>query len=223
MAELLARISPDLLLPPQSVLGQLNLPFLTEKEAEVWLTANAFDNKNGGLLVGAPASPDLFNLYADCVLDTRLSSLAQRYGMYYSRYLDDLLFSSEEDNSIGQKKRRAIRAIIADAGFAVSDHKSKLWDIRKGPIFVNGVGLDYTGRFFVPGKFIRRLKGVAFLARRKVIPANRVQGMLGAVKPILAARRPNRSEHKAIAAAASVLLPKLRMFSPPKLRWWERF
>lgn len=82
----------------------------------------------GGLLIGSQSSPDLANLYASVVLDGPLGKLAERYGMVYTRYLDDMTFScpsikrderiatystrfgpKPRRNKIGKRKTRAIR------------------------------------------------------------------------------------------------------------------
>jgi len=68
-------------------------------------------NKSGvGLVVGAPASPDLFNLYGEVMMDRQLREIASRYYLIYTRYLDDLTFSSKWP--IGEEKRREIRTVI---------------------------------------------------------------------------------------------------------------
>lgn len=132
----------------------------------------------GGLVTGAPASPDLFNLYAEGLLDRPLGLLCGKHNLTYSRYLDDLTFSSS--SRIGEKKRKMIRKIVEDAGFSVNHRKSKVHDLRKGPIEITGVGLEYGGRLFLPRHYLRRIKGMLHLAMRD--PLNfqyQVFGMMG--------------------------------------------
>lgn len=112
----------------------------------------------GGLVMGASASQDLFNLYCLVLLDNPLEELVKRYGLTYTRYLDDLTFSSGEP--IGRVKRKQIRGIIQEAGFPISHRKARVYDLRKGTIVINGVGLEYGGRIFVPGYFVNFLRGL---------------------------------------------------------------
>ena len=111
----------------------------------------------GGLAIGLPASPDLFNLYAAVLIDTPMRELCERYRLTYTRYLDDLTFSAEEP--IGVRKRKELRKVICAAGFAVQHRKSQVCYLKKGPIFINGIGLDETGRVFIPRRYLRFIDG----------------------------------------------------------------
>ena len=88
LAETLFRLDPDLGESPDEIAG--------------FLDGYCFDARRGGLVIGAPASPDLFNIYAAEVLDRRLADLIKRHGLRYTRYIDDLTFSSK--NTIGRRK-----------------------------------------------------------------------------------------------------------------------
>lgn len=133
----------------------------------------------GGLYVGSPSSPDLFNVYAGHLIDVQLGELCARYGIIYTRYLDDLVFSSGQ--AIGKRKRRAIREIIYSAGFEVNQRKSRVCDLRQAPIKINGIGLEYGGRIFVPRQYTRRTMGLILRARatrdRKLL--QKIQGRMG--------------------------------------------
>ncbi|MBW4061424.1 hypothetical protein HJC99_02540 [Candidatus Saccharibacteria bacterium] len=131
----------------------------------------------GGLLTGAPASPDLFNIYAGELIDQRLAPRLKRWGLTYSRYIDDLTFSSNEP--IGERKRRAIRDVIAAAGFDISYRKAKVYDLAKGPVQINGIGLDLTGRTYVPRKYLGKVNGILHLARYGMIKPAKVAGYMG--------------------------------------------
>lgn len=134
-------------------------PWLNGKEQEVlaWLEKYCLDPKEGGLRVGAPTSPDLFNLYTAYYLDRRLSRLCQEKNLIYSRYLDDLTFSCRQ--RITNRTRKEIRTIIGKAGFSVSHRKSQVLDIQKGPVVINGVGLTKNGDLFLPRHVTRRIAG----------------------------------------------------------------
>jgi hypothetical protein len=116
-------------------------------------------SEEGGLVTGGPASPDLFNLFAECVIDSRLRYVATEcHNLVYTRYLDDLTFSS--DNVIGGKKRKQIREVLVSAGFNINHAKSKVLDLAKThqAAVINGVGIERSGRFFLPRKALRELE-----------------------------------------------------------------
>ena len=75
---------------------------------------------------GAPTSPMLANL---CCwnLDTRLEALAQKMGLSYSRYADDITFSGDytlKENAA--YLRGTITGIAKDEGFAINTEKTRL-------------------------------------------------------------------------------------------------
>ena len=137
-----------------------------------------------GLAIGAPASPDLFNLYASRLLDLPLAKLAKQYDLTYSRYLDDLVFSGKQQ-AISSQIRREIRQIIAEADFEVSHHKSRVLDLAKGPIFINGIGLRLNGEIFIPRSFVNKLHGL--LHRATTVGGVNwavIEGMMGVFKSV---------------------------------------
>ena len=75
---------------------------------------------------GAPTSPLITNAICDN-LDRKLSGLARRFGLHYSRYADDITFSSmhnvyhDNDEFISELKR-----IIEGQGFHVNNRKTRL-------------------------------------------------------------------------------------------------
>lgn len=85
-----------------------------------FLEQNAFVKDNHGnaiLAPGFPTSQDLFNLVF-LPIDIQLTRLARENGMKYSRYADDLAFStSREVESIPQIAIEEIRAIVQNHGY----------------------------------------------------------------------------------------------------------
>lgn len=74
---------------------------------------------------GAPTSPALANLCA-FRLDRRLTGLADRFGLHYSRYADDLAFSG----ALGERQTHDlisyVRGIAAEEGFQAHPDKTRI-------------------------------------------------------------------------------------------------
>lgn len=75
---------------------------------------------------GAPTSPLLTNAICD-TLDRRLHGLAKRFGLHYSRYADDITFSSmhnvyQPDGDF----RKELERIISDQRFIINARKTRL-------------------------------------------------------------------------------------------------
>lgn len=81
----------------------------------------------GRLPQGAPSSPIITNLICN-IMDIRLLRLAKRYRMDYTRYADDLTFSTNNKkfiNSIDEFLSQ-LNAEIERAGFRINDKKTSL-------------------------------------------------------------------------------------------------
>jgi RNA-directed DNA polymerase len=75
----------------------------------------------GTLPQGAPTSPNLANVAA-YRLDARLSGLATRHQVIYTRYADDLTFSG---GGVSQSRfRRAVEYIMRNSGFIPNEKKT---------------------------------------------------------------------------------------------------
>ena len=82
--------------------------------------------KSNVLPQGSPASPLLTNAICD-KLDRRMKGVAKRFGLHYSRYADDMTFSSMHNvYQEGSKFRIEIERIISEQGFRMNDSKTRL-------------------------------------------------------------------------------------------------
>lgn len=81
----------------------------------------------GCLPQGAPTSPIITNLLCR-ILDNRLLGIAKKYKLDYTRYADDLTFSTNDKIFVEHKDEflRAIQKEIEYAGFKVNESKTRL-------------------------------------------------------------------------------------------------
>lgn len=87
----------------------------------------------GKLVQGAPSSPALSNLVAKRI-DSRIAGIkkaeaskpkdAGRWKFYYSRYADDLIFSSDEEKVL--KILPLVRQIVREEGFQINEDKTRI-------------------------------------------------------------------------------------------------
>ncbi len=103
-----------------------------------------------GLAVGGPLSPYLFNLYCEVFSDQNLRRVCAKYGITFTRYADDNVFSRQKP-IIGDI-RRELRRCIDRAGFEVNHRKSRVLSREMGVVHVTKIGL--RGDPSVPGKTI---------------------------------------------------------------------
>src|SRR5574344_1542780 len=84
-------------------------------------------DKTGNVLPqGAATSPLLTNAICD-KLDRRMRGIAKRFGLHYSRYADDMSFSSMHNvYQEGSEFRMEIKRLIEEQGFKRNDKKTRL-------------------------------------------------------------------------------------------------
>lgn len=112
---------------------------------------------------GAPSSPILSN--AACSrLDQRLEGLARRYEVSYSRYADDITFSS--DHNVfreGYSFLKAFRRIIADEGFTLNEEKLRLQERGQRQVVT---GLTVNSKVNVCRKYVRSIGSLLYIWER---------------------------------------------------------
>jgi retron-type reverse transcriptase len=107
----------------QKVLNIITVLCCTEMEVERFNTETSEYEKvkRNVLPQGAPTSPTLTNVVCQ-KLDIRLNGVAKRFGLRYSRYADDITFSSMHD--VYKKDGEfinEINRIIIDQGFEIKE------------------------------------------------------------------------------------------------------
>jgi hypothetical protein len=74
---------------------------------------------------GAPTSPALTNFLCRR-LDARLTGMAAHFGFVYSRYADDLVFSSADENANAPAMQSGALKVVDDSGFAANESKTAI-------------------------------------------------------------------------------------------------
>ena len=120
----------------------------------------------GRLPQGAPTSPMLSNVIFKPT-DAELVAIASRFGLTYSRYADDLTFSSNEQPTIDFISE--IDRVISAAGFRRSMAKTRLHG-PNGPKYVTGLVVNEKVH---PDRRTRRLLRAKFHRLQTVKPAER--------------------------------------------------
>jgi RNA-directed DNA polymerase len=138
---------------------------------------------SGVLRMGGPASPDLANLVVARLLDEEMAILCKKYNLVYTRYLDDLTFSSKR--RFGKEKRKVIRKTIEKSGFEINHRKTVIADTKKQPVTITGIGIR-NGKIFIKRAFLRRMNGLMHLTNKGQFkdqgkkPINVVRGLMSA-------------------------------------------
>ena len=131
------------------------------------------------LPAGFPTSPVLFNAGL-LRADEELLALAREKDLRYSRYADDLVFSSEQVWVV-QEAIDAIRQVLVNYGY--DSHKVRVGHPTKTPTVICGVGI-FRGRVMLPGKEKRRIRSALHhsLAQPPKLMIPKMGGLLGRVK-----------------------------------------
>jgi RNA-directed DNA polymerase len=121
-----------------------------------------------GLPQGACTSPALSNQVARR-LDRRLSGLAEKLGLTYTRYADDLTFSAGPGfrDKVGYLIAR-VRHIAEDEGFAVNPKKTR---VQRPESRQTVTGLVVNAAPAVPRDIVRRLRAILHRAKTEGLAA----------------------------------------------------
>ena len=110
---------------------------------------------------GSPASPVITNLMCD-KLDFLLSKLAKQFGLRYTRYADDITFSSLHNvYQPGSDFRKGLESIITGQKFTINPAKTRL-NKRGTRQEVTGLIVS-DDKVNVTRKYIRDLRGLLFI------------------------------------------------------------
>ncbi len=116
-----------------------------------------------GLPQGACTSPAISNQIAR-KLDRRLTGLAMKLGIVYTRYADDLTFSANKafNDKVGYLLAR-IRHVAKDEGFALNPAKTRVKRAHTRQIVT---GLVVNDKPAVPRDIVRRMRAILHQAKK---------------------------------------------------------
>jgi hypothetical protein len=140
---------------------------------------------------GAPTSPVISNICA-MTLDNRLSGLARRFHLTYTRYADDITFSS--NHNVYQKDgafMAELNRIIAECHFTINSKKTRLQ--KRGSI-QEVTGLTVVQKTNVSRGYIKNLRVLIHRIKYQEAPAmhdiNVVRGKLNFLRMVKGADNP---------------------------------
>lgn len=135
----------------------------------------------GSLTIGAPTSPNVAN--ALCIdLDVELFDLCTRHQVTYTRYADDLFFSTTHPNVLGLLESQvasAIATLTFPAGLSLNTAKTR-HSSKKGARRVTGIVLGSDGQAYI-GRSLKRQIRAMLHGYAKLSPdeRSRLKGLLG--------------------------------------------
>ena len=112
---------------------------------------------------GAPTSPIITNMVCD-KLDHRLGGLARRFGLNYTRYADDITFSSMH-NVFHENSdfRKELERIITDQHFTINGKKTRL---QKRGTRQEVTGIILSEKLNVSQKYVRDIRNILYIWER---------------------------------------------------------
>ena len=109
---------------------------------------------------GAPTSPIITNMICD-KLDRRLAGLAKRFGLHYSRYADDITFSSMHYVYQNEGKfRKELTRIITDQCFTINNDKTRL---QKKGARQEVTGIIVSDKLNVTQNYVRDIRNILYI------------------------------------------------------------
>ena len=128
---------------------------------------------NGKLPQGAPTSPVLTNMVC-APLDTKLSKLAKKYSLRYSRYADDITFSSNGEfpkeiayvDFAGAHIGKEVEEIIIQNSFSINQNKTRLYDYKKRQ---EVTGLVVNKFVNIRRSYIKEIRAILYHCRKEGI------------------------------------------------------
>ena len=137
---------------------------------------------------GSPSSPLLSNIVCS-TLDKRLTDLARRYGLTYTRYADDMTFSS--DHSVYARDGAFLQElddIVRGCGFKINEKKTRL---QKKGSRQEVTGLIVGEKVNTYRQFIKNLRAAVFHAETNGCTPHEFNNIVGRVSYLAMVKGPD--------------------------------
>ena len=126
----------------------------------------------GNLVQGFNSSPAISNLVF-MKIDEQLNILSKENGVTYTRYADDLSFSSQNPITIYS----GVEAILTLNGFKINDSKT-IYQKRGHTIIVTGLSINDQQQPRVPNRYKKRLRMTLYNLSKKLISVSSIESLL---------------------------------------------
>lgn len=137
-----------------------NIAMLLAGLCSMKISSGHNDGRDYVLPQGSPTSPIITNMICDN-LDRRLAGLAKRFGLRYSRYADDITFSSMHNvYQTNGEFRTELRRIIEGQGFTINEAKTRL---QKQGSRQEVTGLIVSDKLNVTQHYVRDIRNILFI------------------------------------------------------------
>lgn len=118
---------------------------------------------------GAPTSPVISNIVA-FMLDVRLSKIADKFNINYTRYADDITFSGNKEN-INKSLLKIVNDIIEGCGFKVNKKKTRFASYA-GRQEVTGLIVN-NKEISVPNDYIKKIRQELYYVKKYGLKGHR--------------------------------------------------
>lgn len=142
-------------------------------------------NNTSTLTIGSPTSPILSNIYM-IEFDEYLENFAKKQGASYTRYSDDILFSSNNRKTILQFKTELdyILSCKQYNNLIINRFKTKLFKAKE-PKRITGLIVTSDCKIHVPRKIKREVRTLIYKdSKRTKIETSKLKGLLSYIKDI---------------------------------------
>lgn len=118
---------------------------------------------------GAPTSPSISNIVA-FMLDVRLSKIADKFNITYTRYADDITFSGNKE-SINDSLLKIVSEIIEECGFHINEKKTR-FESCAGRQEVTGLIVN-NKEVSVPNNYIKKIRQELYYIKKHGLRGHR--------------------------------------------------
>ena len=163
---------------PEEWLGEMFIPDQAMTELLFWRPAKRLDGKRV-LSIGAPSSPMISNfcLYS---FDVAVADWCEAHHVTYTRYADDLTFSTNEKGVL-QETYRFLRSLLKEEAwsFLTLNEAKTVFASKRTNRHVTGLVINNEGRLSLGRKKKRRVRSWVYRATQGVLTEEELASLKG--------------------------------------------